>query len=208
MTEIRCCFCVTESTKSIKTFYPGNTVSLPCEPGSNRAKVQWSVNDRRIENSNMHQIQHNSLLILHASDSDTGQYTCTSVESSNGIDYVTQTLTYELRLGDFLGDPSIQPLVQEQKNTLLALKVMVIILTLMLLALVTWNFYKGHFEIPKCFSKAEERPQTMSGCRESLEKVGINKAASKECSSNSNNNHNRLTGWLNTGNQHNGDKVF
>lgn len=194
---------VTESTRTIKIFHPDNIVRLLCEPGSNLAKVQWSVNGNKIENSDTYHVQHNSLLILRASDSDTGQYTCTSVESSNGVDYVTKTVMYELRLGDFPGDLSVQPLVEEQKNTLVALKVMVILLTLMLLALLIWNFYKGYFEIPKCLSKADERPQ--SDFQEPLQTGHRNKETPKEFSSNRNNNHNRLP---ETANQHNGDKVF
>ncbi|MCI4390806.1 hypothetical protein PGIGA_G00127150 [Pangasianodon gigas] len=151
-----------ESTKTIKLFHPGNMVRLLCQPGSNLARVQWHVNDHPVENSNTYHIQHNSLFILNASDSDTGHYTCTSVESSNGKDYVTKIAMYELRLGNL--DPSVQLQlqVQEQQNTLLALQAAVTILTLVLVALVTWNFYKGHITIPTCFNKPEESPRSMS----------------------------------------------
>lgn len=174
-------------------------VRLLCQPGSNVAQVQWLVNDSPAENTNRYKIQRDSLLILNASDSDAGQYTCTSVETSTGDNYVTKSVTYELRLGDFPRDSSVQPLVQEKQNTLLAL---VITLTLVLLMLVAWNFYKGHFAITNCFSKAENRPQSISGCQEPLQTVDTNKPASINCSS-SNNNHNRLTGLPNTGNQQN-----
>ncbi|KAF5900435.1 semaphorin-4E-like isoform X1, partial [Clarias magur] len=120
--------------KTIKFFYPGNTVSLVCEPGSNLAQVQWHVNGRPVEKSNVYQIQHNTLLILNASERDTGHYTCYSVETSMGVDYVTQTAEYELR-------------VQGQQSILLAFKVLVIILTLILLSLVIWNVYKGYLSI-------------------------------------------------------------
>lgn len=208
MTELRCHFCVTVSTKTIKNFYPGSMVRLQCQPGSNLAQVRWHVNDHPVKTSNTYHIHHNSLLILNASDTNAGHYTCTSEESSNGNMYVTQITTYELRLENFIGHPSIQPLVQEQQNTLLALKVLVIILTLILLLLVSWNFYKRYFAIPGCFNKAEERPQNISGFQEPLQIVNSNKAAATGYSSNSNNNHNRRIEFHNTGNQHNGDKVF
>ncbi|XP_060726945.1 semaphorin-4E-like [Tachysurus vachellii] len=83
-----------ESTTIIKTFYPGNEVRLLCQPGSNLALVQWSVNNHTIQDSNEYHIHHNNLLILNASDSDAGFYTCTSVESSNGKDCVIQNATY------------------------------------------------------------------------------------------------------------------
>ncbi|XP_053507032.1 semaphorin-4E-like isoform X2 [Ictalurus furcatus] len=195
-----------ESTKTIKTFYPGNVVRLPCQPGSNLAQVQWRVNDHPVEISNMYHIQHNSLFILNASDSDAGHYTCTSVESSNGKDYVIQTVTYELRLGNYMGHPSVLPLVQEQLNTPLILRAMVIILSLLLVALLIWNFYQGHCPVLSCFNKAVERPQPMSGYQEPLQIVEGNKAASVGCSSNSN-NHNRTTEFPSTGSQHNGDNI-
>ncbi|KAF4076552.1 hypothetical protein AMELA_G00216340 [Ameiurus melas] len=197
-----------ESTKTIKTFYPGSVVRLLCEPGSNLAQVQWRVNDHPVENSNMYRIHHNSLFILNASDSDAGHYTCTSVESSSGKDYVIQTVMYELRLGNFMGHPSVLPLVQEQLNTLLILRAMVIILSLLLVALLIWNFYRGHCPVLRCFNKAVERPQPMSGCQEPLQIVDGNKAASVGCSSNSNNNHNRTTELPSTGSQHDGDNII
>ncbi|KAM9440130.1 semaphorin-4E-like [Clarias gariepinus] len=133
-----------ESTKTITFFYPGNTVSLLCEPGSNLAQVQWHVNGHPVENSNVYQIQHNTLLILNASESDAGHYNCTSVETIKGVDYVTQTVTYELRLGNFM------------QSIFLALTVLVIILTLILLALVIWNFYKGYLSFSKCLNNNKE----------------------------------------------------
>ncbi|XP_046732334.1 semaphorin-4E-like [Silurus meridionalis] len=139
-----------ESTKIIK-IYPGQMVSLPCQLGSNLARVQWRVNDQPIENDKKYNFQHGSLLILNVSDTDSSNYTCISVESSNGQDYVIQTTTYELELGK----------MKEKLNSLFAL---VIIFTLILLALVMWNLYKGHFAVPKCFARAQDRLENMSIC--------------------------------------------
>lgn len=197
-----------ESNKAIKTIFPGNVVRLPCKPGSNLAQVQWSVNNHTIENSIKYHIHHNSLLILNASDSDAGFYTCTSVEFSNGEDYVTQKASYELRLGNFIMPSSVQPQEQEQQDTLVALNIIVIILTLILLVLVVWNFYKGHLVIPRCPDKAKEAPQSVSVCQEPLQIVNSSKATSIDFSSNRNNNHNRNTGFPNTANHHNENKLF
>ncbi|XP_047662713.1 semaphorin-4E-like [Tachysurus fulvidraco] len=155
-----------ESTTIIQNFYLGNVVRLLCQPGSNLARVQWSLNNHTIQNSNKYHNLHNNLLILNASDSDNGFYTCTAVESSNGKEDVIQNATYELRLGNFMEHPSVQPLAQDQQKSLLALKILVIIPTLILLALVVWNVYKGHFAILRCLEKAEESPQSVSGCQE------------------------------------------
>ncbi|XP_047662455.1 semaphorin-4E-like isoform X2 [Tachysurus fulvidraco] len=150
-----------ESTTVIKTFYPGNEVRLLCQPGSNLARVQWSVNNHTIQNSNKYHIHHNNLLILNASDSDARFYTCTSVESSIGNDYVIQTATYELRLGNFMEHPSVQPQAQDQQKCLSFLSILAITPTLMLLVLVVWNFYKGHFADQRSSKKAEESPQSV-----------------------------------------------
>ncbi|XP_047662447.1 semaphorin-4E-like isoform X2 [Tachysurus fulvidraco] len=155
-----------ESTTIIQNFYLGNVVRLLCQPGSNLARVQWSLNNHTIQNSNKYHNLHNNLLILNASDSDNGFYTCTAVESSNGKDDVIQNATYELRLGNFMEHPSVQPLAQDQQKSLLALKILVIIPTLILLALVVWNVHKGHFAILRCLEKAEESPQCVSGFQE------------------------------------------
>ncbi|XP_060722474.1 semaphorin-4E-like [Tachysurus vachellii] len=153
-----------ESTTIIKTFYPGIEVRLLCQPGSNLARVQWSVNNHTIQNSNKYHIHHNNLLILDASDSDAGFYTCTAVESSNGKDYVIQNATYELRLGDFMGHPLIQLQAIVKQKSLLALMILVIILSLILLALVVWTIYKGHCAVQRSLEKAEGSPQCVSGC--------------------------------------------
>ncbi|XP_047662432.1 semaphorin-4E-like isoform X2 [Tachysurus fulvidraco] len=159
------------STTIIKTFYPGNEVRLLCQPGSNLARGQWSVNNHTIQNSNKYHIHHNNLLILNASGSDAGFYTCTSVESSNGNDYVIQTASYELRLENFMERPSVQPQAQEQQKCLFFLNILVIIPTLILIVLVVWNFYKGHFAVQRCLKKAEESPQSVSVCQEPLQIV-------------------------------------
>ncbi|GAA6100387.1 semaphorin-4E-like, partial [Tachysurus ichikawai] len=160
-----------ESTTIIQTFYLGNEVRLLCQPGSNLARVQWSVNNHTVQNANKYHIHHNNLLILNASDSDAGFYACTSVESSNGKDYVIQNATYELRLGNFMEHSSAKPHFQEQQKCLFFLNILVIIPTLMLLVLVVWNFYKGHFAVQRCLEKAEESPQSLSDCQEPLQIV-------------------------------------
>ncbi|KAM9439684.1 semaphorin-4E-like [Clarias gariepinus] len=157
-----------ESPKTIKFFYPGNVVSLLCEPGSNLAQVQWHVNGHPVEQNNVYEIQHNRLLLLNATESNAGHYICTSVETSKGEDYIIQTATYELKLQDLVEDSLGQPLVQEQQKIFIALIVIVILLTLVLLALVVWTLYKGYCAIPSCSNSIEERPQ----CSNMMQKWG------------------------------------
>ncbi|KAF7692551.1 hypothetical protein HF521_010161 [Silurus meridionalis] len=135
-----------ENTKII-IFYSGQMVSLECQLESNLARVQWRVNDQPIENDQKYHIQHNNLLIFYALDTDSGDYACIAEEYSNGQDYVIQTTTYEVRLGDFV-KPHDQLAIVEMEDTLVA---PVIILAMILVALVTWNFYKGHYSSSRCF---------------------------------------------------------
>ncbi|TSQ01596.1 Semaphorin-4E [Bagarius yarrelli] len=167
-----------EGRTTVKFFFPGNAVRLPCQPGSNLAEVQWSVNNHTIQNSDKYRTHHNSLLILNISNRDAGFYTCTSVESSNSGDYVIQKATYELRLENFT-KPSVVQLqiqVQEDRKALLTYKALVIILTLALLVLVLWNFNKGHFTAPRTTDKAKEDPRTVKVCQEPRQIVNSNKA--------------------------------
>ncbi|KAI4871750.1 hypothetical protein NFI96_029491 [Prochilodus magdalenae] len=149
-----------ESLKAVNiTFHPGNTVKLLCQLGSNLAQVLWHVDQKPVISSGTYQIQRDGLLILNASAEASGLYTCSSVESSNGKDYSTQNAVYQLRLGAGQSAETslLLPQVQNQQHTVVALQVMVVLLTLMLVALLTWNIYKGHFGIlRRCFGQGHE----------------------------------------------------
>ncbi|XP_046731789.1 semaphorin-4E-like isoform X2 [Silurus meridionalis] len=181
-----------ENTKIIKIFYPGQMVSLPCQLESNLSRVQWRVNDQPIENDKKYNFQHGSLLILNVSDTDKGNYKCICVESFNGQDYVIQTTTYELRLEEFV-DPQTQQALVEMQDTLLPL---VIILALILLAIITWNFYKGHYSVPRWFKK--NITQWSLHIRDQI----------KEPSVAFNSNDNRISGLPSAEDQDNDDIVY
>uniref|UniRef100_A0A3Q4B7K5 Sema domain-containing protein n=1 Tax=Mola mola TaxID=94237 RepID=A0A3Q4B7K5_MOLML len=74
------------------------------------------------------------LLILNASDSDTGRYRCRSVEHSNAGQYAATVAEYQVSIGPAgTGNGSNGPFLA-----------VIGLLLVYRLALLTWNFYQGH----------------------------------------------------------------
>ncbi|XP_076838232.1 semaphorin-4E [Brachyhypopomus gauderio] len=161
------------------SFLPGFSIKLQCQPGSNLAQVQWHRDGRPVVSSDTHHIHRDGLVILNASASAAGRYTCGCVESSHGRDYVTQNITYDLRPGSrsLVETSRLEPRMQGEQHTLVVLQVMVVVLSLTLAGLMVWNFYKGHFHLAGL-------------CRHEQGQSIVLDSAPRE-SSNSNNNHNR-----------------
>ncbi|XP_036411732.1 semaphorin-4E isoform X2 [Colossoma macropomum] len=184
-----------ESVKAVNiTFHPGNTIKLLCQPGSNLARTQWHIDQRPVVSSDTYQILRDGLLILNASAEASGLYNCSSVESSNSRDYVTQNAVYELRLGaSQSGETSLLlPQVQKQQHTMMVLQVMVVLLSLMLVALVMWNIYKGHFGfLPQCFSRGQDAEGGQTSVRNVQEPLQVSNEHISRDGNTSNNNHNR-----------------
>ncbi|KAG9278208.1 semaphorin-4E [Astyanax mexicanus] len=198
-----------ESSKAVNlSFLPGNTVKLLCRPGSNLARVEWQVDSRSVISSDAYQINQDGLLILNASAEASGFYTCRSVESSNSQDYVTGIASYELRLASGQACQSedatvLLPQAQTTQNTVVALQIMVVLLSIMLAALVIWNFYKGHFSI---LGRRCTQEQEAEGGQESVRTLELLRPADGKIqregsTSNSNNNHNRRSEGKNTAQQ-------
>lgn len=171
------------------SFIPGNTVKLSCRPGSNLARVRWDVDQRPITSSDTFQIHSDGLLILNASADASGHYTCSSVESSNNQDYFTQNAAYQLMLGSRRATgETLLAQSQDQWPTLVILQILVAFLAIILILLVMWNIYKGHFEFLRPCSRNRQESQ---GGQDSVFLEPLQTTAGKTAGSNSNNNHNR-----------------
>uniref|UniRef100_A0A3B4WPZ5 Si:ch211-129c21.1 n=1 Tax=Seriola lalandi dorsalis TaxID=1841481 RepID=A0A3B4WPZ5_SERLL len=72
------CWCV---------FLDPNNIQLPCQLHSNLAEVHWRFSDQTLHSNHKYYIYSGGLLILSASESDAGFYTCDSVELINGKTY-------------------------------------------------------------------------------------------------------------------------
>lgn len=88
------------------TLVPENNIQLPCQLHSNLAQVLWRFSDQTLHSNNKYYIYSGGLLILSASESDAGLYTCESVEHINGRAYNRTMAVYQLQLhsGPGVGD--------------------------------------------------------------------------------------------------------
>lgn len=80
------------------TLVPQNNIQLPCQLHSNLAQVHWRFSDQTLHSDHKYYIYDGGLLILSASKSDAGLYTCDSVEQINGRTYNRMVAVYRLQL--------------------------------------------------------------------------------------------------------------
>ncbi|KAM8889027.1 semaphorin-4E [Synchiropus picturatus] len=80
------------------TLVPGNNIRLSCQLHSNLAKVLWRFSDEALHTSNKYYVFSWGLLILNASKSDSGLYSCVSVEWIGGRTYNRTVAVYRLQL--------------------------------------------------------------------------------------------------------------
>ncbi|XP_073332219.1 semaphorin-4E [Pagrus major] len=86
------------------TLVPGNNIQLPCQIHSNLAQVLWRFSDQTLHSDNKYYIYSGGLLILSASETDAGLYTCVSVEHINDRTYNRTVAVYQLQLYTGVGD--------------------------------------------------------------------------------------------------------
>ncbi|XP_077470550.1 semaphorin-4E [Stigmatopora argus] len=127
-----------------KSFLPGGSVKLLCPVLSNLAITDWEQDGHRVAPSLRHQLLKDGLLILNASDSDAGLYRCLSVERSKVDKYTATVAEYQLSV---LGETRI-PQAQTNGTSVVGLQVAIGFLTVLLVGLLAWNFYKGHLPLP------------------------------------------------------------
>ncbi|CAB1331417.1 unnamed protein product [Coregonus sp. 'balchen'] len=155
------------------TLVPGNNIKLPCQPDSNLAQVQWLFSGQPLLSDTKYYIYNEGILILNASATDAGQYTCESVEQVNSRPYTRTMAVYQLwphtnieeeqsetttesphshstPLPELPEEPKtldtpLPPESQCEDSRVVGLQVVVVILSLMLVGLVAWNLYKGCF---------------------------------------------------------------
>ncbi|CAJ1060189.1 semaphorin-4E [Xyrichtys novacula] len=77
---------------------PENNIQLPCQLHSNLAQVLWRFSDQTLHSNNKYYIYSGGLLILSATKSDAGLYTCDSVEQINDKTYNRTVAVYRLQL--------------------------------------------------------------------------------------------------------------
>ncbi|KAK5919383.1 hypothetical protein CgunFtcFv8_023282 [Champsocephalus gunnari] len=151
-----------------RSFWQGGNLNLRCLPPSNLAKTSWERAGRPLTPSARIQVLQDGLLILNATESDSGRYRCLSVELSKADQYTSTVAEYQATA---LSDPGDTGSTQAQTEgpSVAGLQVVVGLLVVSLLALLAWNFYKGHLPLPwNCRKKNTEQSQ------ETPEQGGLN----------------------------------
>ncbi|KAG7513884.1 hypothetical protein JOB18_019409 [Solea senegalensis] len=86
------------------TLVPENNIHLPCQLHSNLAQVLWHFSEQTLHSNHKYYIHSGGLLIMSATESDAGLYTCDSVEQINGRTYNRTAAVYRLQL---YSDPGV-----------------------------------------------------------------------------------------------------
>ncbi|XP_077369118.1 semaphorin-4E-like [Festucalex cinctus] len=143
-----------------RSFLPGGSVKLVCPSPSKLATTKWEHDGGRVASSPRHQILPDGLLILNASDSDAGRYRCLSLERSKAAEYSAAVAEYQLGVK---GEPRL-PQAQRDGPSAVGLQVVVGLLVVCLVALLAWNFYKGHLPLPwNCSRKKRGKSYESNG---------------------------------------------
>ncbi|KAM7400842.1 hypothetical protein PAMA_005156 [Pampus argenteus] len=155
-----------------QSIWQGGNLKLHCPSPSNLAKTIWLWDDRTLIPSTRLQLLQDGLLIFNASDSHAGQYNCLSVERSKFKEHITTVAIYHVSIapaGSGKDGQITVPQAQREGPSVAGLQAVVGLLLVSLLALLVWNFYKGHIPLPwNCRNKNAKQPQ------ESQEQGGLN----------------------------------
>ncbi|XP_068605383.1 semaphorin-4E [Brachionichthys hirsutus] len=142
-----------------ESIWPGGNLKLHCPSPSNLAKTTWERDGAALTAVPHLQFLRDGLLILNASHSDAGRYRCLSVEHSKSGTFTTTVAEYQVSIGPTgSGKGSfILPEARRDGPSVTGLQVVIGLLVVCLLALLTWNFYKGHLPLPwNCRKKSEQ----------------------------------------------------
>lgn len=148
-----------------RSIWPGGNLKLRCQSPSAMAKPRWERDDHPLTAAPRLQFLKDGLLILNASDSDAGRYRCLFDERSKSGSYTTTVAEYQVSIGPAgSGDRNlIFPQAQMGGPSVAGLQAVIGLLLVCLLALLAWNFYKGHLPLPWNCRKNSEQSQGQGG---------------------------------------------
>lgn len=148
-----------------RSIWPGGNLKLLCPSPSNWSKTHWEQNGTPLTPAARLQFLQDGLLILNASQSDTGLYRCLSVEHSKAGKYtsvVTECKVDMVPTSTGNGYPLL-PKARTDGPSVVGLQAVLGLLVVALLALLAWNFHKGHIPLPWNCRKNKEASQEPGG---------------------------------------------
>lgn len=150
------------STPVNQSIWPGGNLKLLCTNPSNLATTIWEQDKRTLDPSARHQFLRDGLLILNASDSDAGLYSCLSAERSKTDRYISTVAEYQVTIAspNGKGDQLLLPHAQRDGPSVAGLQALVVVLFIVIVALVAWNFFKGYFRLP-CIRRSKTGEQSL-----------------------------------------------
>ncbi|XP_028327923.1 semaphorin-4E-like [Gouania willdenowi] len=144
----------------VQYIWPGGNLKLGCPSPSNLAETTWERDGRLMTPSSRFQLLRDGLLILNASVNDAGHYRCVAAERSNAGEYTTTVAEYTVTGSSGEGGVSLRPSPRTAGPSIPGLQVVVALLVISLVALLAWNFYKGHIPLPwNCWKQRGRHPQ-------------------------------------------------
>ncbi|KAG8014087.1 Semaphorin-4E [Nibea albiflora] len=153
-----------------QSIWPGGNLKLRCLSPSSLSETFWERDGRRLTSAPRLQLLRDGLLILNASDSDTGVYRCLSVERSKTGEYTTTVAEFQVSTSPVgVGDGNaILPEARTDGPSVAGLQATIGFLVVSLLALLAWNFYNGHIPLPWNCRKNREQPMEQEGGNSSV----------------------------------------
>ncbi|KAM3605192.1 uncharacterized protein V6R79_022053 [Siganus canaliculatus] len=143
-----------------QSIWPGGNLKLRCPSPSNLAKIIWERDGTVLTPTTRLQLLRDGLLILNASDSDAGRYSCRSVERSKTDEYTTTVAQYEVSIGPAGAGDRFRPEPQRDGPSVAGLQAVIVVLVASFFVLLAWNFYKGHIPLPwNCRKQNREQSQ-------------------------------------------------
>lgn len=150
-----------DPVKPVNQFiWPGGNLKLRCPSPSNLAETSWERDNVPLKPSARFQLLRDGLLILNASANDAGQYRCSSVERSKFDEYRSTVAEYHVTVDPKgRGGQPLSPQAQTDGPSMAGLQAVVALLVIGLVALLAWNFCKGHLPLPWNCGKNRAQPQ-------------------------------------------------
>uniref|UniRef100_A0A8C8A332 Semaphorin 4e n=1 Tax=Oryzias sinensis TaxID=183150 RepID=A0A8C8A332_9TELE len=135
----------------------GGNMRLDCRSGTQLAEVHWEKERLALSPSAHFHLLEDALLILNASETESGHYRCITVEKSKTSIHNSTVIEYQVQI--YLPRSEINPLAQTSGPSVTGLQTTLAFFVIAFLALLAWNFYKSHIPLPCNTKKKNVEPQ-------------------------------------------------